>query len=188
MVDTLLTLDQLTDEQRKVLGHDLRYAIFMKLGDRPRSATELEQELEADVKEISRQIRGLAKFELVELVGAAPGPRGGLLHRYQACRHVFDRSEWERLPEAKRQTLSARITETLTREMHAALDCGSFDSHPSRVLGRRPLELDDAGAARADEILTRADEELAEASAESLERGTKTRPWVSAVTAFPAAE
>jgi DNA-binding transcriptional ArsR family regulator len=191
MLDTLPRLDQLSAEQRKLLGHDLRYAIFMKLGERPRSATELESELGqqfgVDVREISRQIRMLAKGELVELASTPSGPKGGLLRRYRSHRYVFSRDDWEQIPAHKRRTLSGHIVETLSREIIAALTTGAFDSHPSRVLGRRPLELDDEGAAKADAILTRADQELAEASAESLSRGD-TRPWIGAVIAFPAAE
>jgi DNA-binding transcriptional ArsR family regulator len=192
MADTLLTLDQLSAEQRKLLGHDLRYAIFMKLGERPRSATELESELGrefgVDVKEISRQVRMLAKARLVELASTPSGPKGGLLHKYRSHRYVFDRGEWEQMPASKRAAMSGRIVGTLSREIIAALTFGSFESHPNRVLGRRPLELDDEGAAKADAILTRADQELAEASAESLARGGDTRPWIGAVIAFPTAE
>lgn len=188
MPGTLVTLDQLSAEARKLLGHELRYAIFMKLGEHPRSAKELEPELDVGVKEISRQIRALCKVGVVELVGTAAGPRGGLLHKYRAVRHVFDHDEWDELPEDQRENLSVRISQTLIQEILAALASGSFDSHPNRVLGRRPVELDDQGAAEVDEALTRADEEVAQASAESLKRGGATRPWLTAVIAFPTAE
>lgn len=187
MTDTL-TLDQLTAEQRKVLGHDLRYAIFMKLGERPRNATELEAELEVCRKEISRQIRTLAKVKLVALASTPTGPRGGLLYKYRSRRHVFDLTEWKQMPESARRTLSGRILETLNREIFAALARKTFDSSPHRVLIRRPLDLDEEGAAKVDEILTRADAEVAEASAESLARGGETRTWLSAELAFPSAE
>ena len=190
MSTALVSLDQLTAEARKLLGHDLRYAIFMKLGERPRSATELgaDPDIEADVKEISRQIRTLGKAGLVELAATPAGPKGGLLHRYVAVRHVFSAEEWDDLPEDGRADLSVRISRTLIREISEALDTGSFDSHPNRVLGRRPIELDDEGAEKVDEIMTRADEEIAQASAESLARGKQTRAWTAAVLAFPAPE
>lgn len=183
-----LTLDQLTAAQRKVLGHDLRYAIFMKLGERPRNATELEADLEICRKEISRQIRMLAKVKLVELAATPSGPRGGLLRKYRSRRHVFNQTEWEQMPERIRETLSGRIIKTLTREISAAVINRSFDSSPNRVLIRRPIELDEEGAARADQVLIRADEEVAEISAESLARGGQTRRWLSAIVSFPTAE
>jgi hypothetical protein len=40
----------------------------------------------------------------------------------------------------------------------------------------------------ADEILTRADEEVSEISAQSLARGGETRPWLSVIVSFPTAE
>jgi hypothetical protein len=187
MLETL-TLDQLTAEQRKVLGHDLRYAIFMKLGERPRNATELEVDLKVCRKEISRQIRTLAKVKLVELTATPSGPRGGLLRKYRSRRHVFNQAEWDQMPKLVQHTLSARIAQTLIGEIVAALVSGSFDSSPNRVLTRRPVELDEEGAVKADEILTRADEEVAEVSAESLARGGKTRPWLSGIVSFPTAE
>jgi hypothetical protein len=183
-----LTLDQLTAEQRRVLGHDLRYAIFMKLGERPRNATELEADLKVCRKEISRQIRTLAKVTLVELTSTPNGPRGGLLRKYRSRRHVFNQTEWDQMPKRVQQTLSGRITKTLVGELFAALVDRSFDSSPNRVLIRRPIELDEEGAAMADEILTRADEEVAEVSAQCLARGGETRPWLSAILSFPAAE
>lgn len=183
-----LTLDQLTAEQRKVLGHDLRYAIFMKLGERPRNATELEAELDVPRKEISRQIRTLASVDLVALASTPTGPRGGLLHKYRSRRHVFNSSEWRQMPESARRTLTGRILETLNGEIFAALARKTFDSSPNRVLIRRPLELDEVGAAKVDEILVRADAEVAEVSAECLARGVKTRRWLSAALSFPAPE
>lgn len=176
----------------KVLGHPVRYKIFSKLGDRSWSAVQLEAELGVPYEQVRHHIRILRAEGLVERAGYEPAPRGGRRTLYRAERFYFTAAQWAALPSEVRASGSFTYIELLANDAHAALRSGDMESRDDRVLLRRPLWTDDEGAKEIEEIMIRADQEVAEVDQRSLARRHRSnaRPLrlMTGFLSFPAAE
>jgi DNA-binding transcriptional ArsR family regulator len=169
----------------RMLSHPLRYAIVMKLGERPWSPSELAAVLDESVKRVSEQIEILVKEELVELLGKAAGPRGGIVRQYRAVRYVIDAEEWAALPKFTQENASVTISRELFSEVASALRSGTFDSQESRALIRRPLWTDEEGMKEVEQILASADRKIAAVERRSLRRRSNSdRPAIRIITAL----
>ncbi|HET7455216.1 MAG TPA: hypothetical protein VFJ76_06815 [Solirubrobacterales bacterium] len=91
-----------------------------------------------------------------------------------------------------RKSGSSTILELITKEAADALKSGDMESRDDRVLVRRPLWADDQGAKEIEDIMVRADKEIADVDQKSLERRQKSaEPPIRLLTvllAFPAAK
>lgn len=154
----------------KVLGHPVRYQIFLRLGERPWSAVELEAEVAVPYEQVRDHIRMLVGEGLVEQAGYEAGPRGGRRTLYRAERFFFTAEQWAALSPEVRNSSSSTILELITKEAADALKSGDMESRDDRVLVRRPLWTDAQGAKEIEEIMVRADHEVAEVDRKSLER------------------
>lgn len=176
----------------KVLGHPFRYEIFSRLGERPWSTVELEEDIGISYEQVREHLRALVDEGLAECVGHDASPRGGRRTLYRAERFYFTAEEWAALPPEIRKSGSLIYIELITKEALDALHSGDMESRDDRVLIRRPMWTDDQGAKEVEEIMVRADQEVAEVEARSLERrGRSGEPpvrLVSAFFSFPAAE
>jgi len=176
----------------KVLGHPVRYQIFSRLGERPWSAIELETEVGVPYEQVRDHLRMLVEEGLAECVGHTAGPRGGRRTLYLAQRFYFTAEQWAGLPSDIRDSGSSTIIEIVTKDAVDALESGAMESRDDRVLIRRPLWTDDRGAKEIEEIMVRADQEVAEIDRRSLERRRRAAAQpvrlVTAFLAFPAAK
>src|SRR3954447_21286021 len=176
----------------KVLGHPVRYQIFSRLGERPWSAVELESEVAVPYEQVRDHIRVLVDEGLAEQAGHDPSPRGGRRTLYRAERFYFTAEQWAVLPHSIRDSGSSTIIEIVTKDAVDALETGAMESRNDRVLVRRPLWTDEQGAKEIEEIMVRADQEVAEVDRRSLERRHRSREGpvrlVTAFLSFPAAE
>jgi len=171
MADKPLAIQAFTPRLLKLLGHERRYTIFLRLGERPWTCEELADDLGEDIKRIYEDVGLLAREGAVEFIGKEASPRGGRQHlRYRATRYTFDAEEWEALPASQKETMSVAISKLLVRELADALASGSFDSHPNRVLVRFPLITDNEGVREVNAITMRAEREVAEVALRSMAR------------------
>lgn len=171
MSDKPLAIQAFTPSLLKALGHERRYTIFLRLGERPWTCEELADDLGEDVKRIYEDVGLLAREGAVELIGKEASPRGGRQHfRYRATRYTFDADEWDTLPASQKETMSVAISKLLVRELTDALAAGAFDAHPNRVLVRFPLITDDEGVKEVNAITMRAEREVAEVALRSIGR------------------
>jgi len=171
MTDKPLAIQAFTPRLLKVLGHERRYTIFLRLGERPWTCEELAEDLGEDIKRIYEDVGVLAKEGAIELTGKEASPKGGRQHfRYRATRYTFDADEWDALPALQKETMSVAISRLLVRELADAFAAGTFDSHPNRVLVRFPLITDDEGIKEVNAITMRAEREVAEVALRSIGR------------------
>ncbi len=171
MADKPLAIQAFTPRLLKALGHERRYTIFLRLGERPWTCEELAEDLGEDIKRIYEDVGVLANEGAIELIGKEASPRGGRQHlQYRATRYTFDADEWDALPASQKETMSVAISKLLVRELADALAAGSFDAHPNRVLVRFPLITDDEGVKEVNEITMRAEREVAEVALRSIAR------------------
>ncbi len=176
----------------KVLGNPNRYEIFSRLGERPWSAIELEAEVGIPYEQVREHLRTLVGEGLAECVGHEASPLGGRRTLYIAERFYFTAEEWAALPEDIRKNGSVTYVELFAKDALDAVKSGAMESREDRVLVRRPLWTDGRGAKEVEEIMVRADQEVADIEQRSLERRQRSgeRPirLITAFLSFPAAE
>jgi|SRR3954468_13836349 len=171
MANKPLAIQAFTPRLLKLLGHERRYTIFLRLGERPWTSKELADDLDEDIKRIYEDVEALAREGAIELVGKEASPKGGPgLYQYRATRYTFDADGWDALPGLQKETMSIAISKLLFRELAEALSSGSFDAHPNRVLVRFPLITDDEGVKEVNAITERAEQEVAEVAVRSMGR------------------
>jgi DNA-binding transcriptional ArsR family regulator len=130
----------------KAFTHPLRGHVWVTVCEKGiASPTEIAEELDLDVSEVSYHFRELKKRNLIRLVRMVQR-RGFDEHFYEPCTPVlnFDDFDWMRIPSQIRSTFSADILRQVIEELIGALEAGSFDAR-NRHLSRTWLLLDERG-------------------------------------------
>lgn len=130
----------------KAFTHPLRGHVWVTVCEKGiASPTEIADELDLDVSEVSYHFRELKKRNLIRLARTVQR-RGFDEHFYEPCTPVlnFDDFDWMGIPAQIRTTLSADIVRQIIEELIDALDAGSFDER-NRHLSRTWLLLDERG-------------------------------------------
>lgn len=130
----------------KAFTHPLRGHVWVTVCEKGlASPTEIAEELDLDVSEVSYHFRELKKRNLIRLVRTVQR-RGFDEHFYEPCAPVlnFDDFDWMGIPQQIRSTLSADILRQIIEELIGALDAGVLDAR-NRHLSRTWLLLDERG-------------------------------------------
>jgi DNA-binding transcriptional ArsR family regulator len=141
----LRTLHDITDPRLvKALAHPLRIRILAILEDRVASPSEIAEQLDAPLGNVSYHVRQLAELGLISLVRETP-VRGTLEHHYKAdIRPRITDKAWSAAPDiVKHATVSATLEQIGVNVNRAAAD-GGF-SKDNAHLSRIPLVLDSEG-------------------------------------------
>jgi DNA-binding transcriptional ArsR family regulator len=141
----LRTLHDITDPRLvKALAHPLRIRILAILEDRVASPSEIAEQLDAPLGNVSYHVRQLAELGLISLVRETP-VRGTLEHHYRAdIRPRITDKAWSAAPDiVKHATVSATLQQIGANVNRAAADggFGKDNAHLSRI----PLVLDSEG-------------------------------------------
>jgi DNA-binding transcriptional ArsR family regulator len=150
-------------EQRlaKALSHPVRMRVLTLLNQKVASPSELAEEIDEPLGNVSYHVRMLLDLELVELVGTTPR-RGAVEHHYRAIERAWlGERVWDKLPSSVRGGQSGAVLTQAWEDTLAAVQAATFDSRTSRHLSRTPMVLDSRGW-----------DELAELLDETLERAT----------------
>ncbi|MGC1852179.1 MAG: helix-turn-helix domain-containing protein [Solirubrobacterales bacterium] len=130
----------------KAFTHPLRGHVWVTLFERGVvSPTEIANELELDVSDVSYHFRELKKRNLIRLVRTVQR-RGFDEHFYEpiAPAFHFDDAGWMDLPAGIRSTFSGEMLRQVIEQLTAALEAGSFDAR-SRHLSQTWLVVDERG-------------------------------------------
>jgi transcription initiation factor IIE alpha subunit len=130
----------------KAFTHPLRGHVWVTLFERGVvSPTEIADELELKVTEVSYHFRKLHRKGLIRLARTVQR-RGFDEHFYEPVAPAFhiEDDDWMRLPMGIRSSLSGEMLEQITGAFAAALEAGSFDAR-NRHLTRTWLMLDERG-------------------------------------------
>lgn len=130
----------------KVFTHPLRGHVWMTLFERGVvSPTEIANELDLEVTEVSYHFRNLHRKKLIRLVRTVQR-RGFDEHFYEpiAPAFHFEDAAWMELPAGVRSTFSGEMLQQIVETFAEALDAGSFDAR-NRHLTRTWLTLDERG-------------------------------------------
>jgi DNA-binding transcriptional ArsR family regulator len=176
----------------KAMAHPLRLQILAALEHRTASPSELADELDAPLGNVSYHVRQLHGLGLLKLVKETPR-RGAVEHYYrlEARPHITDNA-WNAAPPIVKEAVIGGVISKASEQVNRAVAAGGFertDAHLSRL----PFTFDDEGfaeAARACGELVDRLKEIEEQSRGRLER-TQHEDEVSALMVlllFEAAE
>jgi hypothetical protein len=161
----------------KALAHPLRMNLLAILSERRASPTELADELGEPLGNVAYHVKMLEQLDCIELVGTTPR-RGAVEHFYRATvRPFLSESEWSRLPESSRRSISATRLREIWSDAAAAVESNTFDSRTDRHLSWTNLTLDEQGW-----------RDLADLLSETLDRALKLQSEVNARLDGDAAE
>jgi DNA-binding transcriptional ArsR family regulator len=128
----------------KALSHPLRVRMLTLLNQKVSSPSELAEELDEPLGNVSYHMRFLADLKMVKLVRTEPR-RGAVEHYYEALEPpLISDDDWAQLPVALRRSLSDSTLSDIARDLKGAAAEGGFDReniHVSRVA----LMLDEQG-------------------------------------------
>jgi DNA-binding transcriptional ArsR family regulator len=137
----------------KALSHPLRVRMLTLLNQKVSSPSELAEELDEPLGNVSYHMRFLADLNMVKLVRTEPR-RGAVEHYYEALEPpLISDDDWAQLPAALRRSLSDSTLSQIARDLKGAAKEGGFDRkniHVSRVA----LTLDEQGWDELSEILS----------------------------------
>jgi DNA-binding transcriptional ArsR family regulator len=154
----------------EALGHPVREHILVVLNERIASASEIAEEIGAEVSSFYHHVEQLEKLECIERV-ATRQRRGAREHFFRAKRTVFfDDEAWQRVPATIRTDLAARFIQTIIDEAAVALQSGTLtrrgDEHVSWMRG----DFDEAGWKEATELMAQTLERLS-----AIQKGSSKR-------------
>src|SRR5919112_489591 len=125
----------------KALSHPPRVRMLTLLNQKVASPSELADELDEPLGNVSYHMRFLADLKMVELVRTEPR-RGAVEHYYQALEPpLISDEDWVQLPVALRRSLSDSTLGDIARDLRGAAKAGGFD-RDNMHLSRSALRLD----------------------------------------------
>jgi DNA-binding transcriptional ArsR family regulator len=158
----------------KALSHPLRVRMLTLLNQKVASPSELADELDEPLGNVSYHMRFLADLKMVKLVRTEPR-RGAVEHYYEALEPpLISDDDWAQLPVALRRSLSDSTLADIARDLKGAGEAGGFDReniHVSRVA----LTLDQQGWDELSDLLS----QLLERAREVQEQSNKRRKRAS---------
>lgn len=130
----------------KALAHPLRVQILRVLQGRVASPSELAEELDARLGNVSYHMRVLERLEVIELVRTKPR-RGAVEHYFRARGklRITDKA-WAQVPDIVKDAMVSATLEQITRYVHTAASIGGFEDQYAH-LSRHSLVLDKQGFA-----------------------------------------
>lgn len=137
----------------KALSHPLRLRMLTLLNQKVASPSELAQELEEPLGNVSYHMRFLADLKMVKLVRTEPR-RGAVEHYYEALEPpVISDDDWAQLPASLRRGLTDSTLREIAVDVRKAANDGGFDRENMHV-SRSSLALDQQGWDELSELLS----------------------------------
>jgi DNA-binding transcriptional ArsR family regulator len=128
----------------KALSHPLRVRMLTLLNQKVSSPSELAEELDEPLGNVSYHMRFLADLKMVKLVRTEPR-RGAVEHYYEALEPpLISDDDWAELPVSLRRSLSDSTLGNIAGDLRGAAAEGGFD-RPNIHLSRTALTLDQEG-------------------------------------------
>jgi DNA-binding transcriptional ArsR family regulator len=128
----------------KALSHPLRVRMLTLLNQKVSSPSELAEELDEPLGNVSYHMRFLADLKMVKLVRTEPR-RGAVEHYYEALEApLISDDDWAQLPVTLRRSLSDSTLGNIANDLRGAAAEGGFD-RPNIHITRTALTLDEQG-------------------------------------------
>ncbi len=144
---TAATKSRKSNTQRLVetLAHPIRLEALRIFSYGVASPSEVASELHVTLGSLTYHVKVLRDFGCIESVRTAQ-VRGATEHFYRAVLPPhFEDEEWAKLPQAKREEISATVFQALFGEVLRAFHQRTFDARADRHMSWVPMELDEQG-------------------------------------------
>jgi DNA-binding transcriptional ArsR family regulator len=153
----------------KAMAHPLRLRILGALEHRTASPSELAEELDAPLGNVSYHVRQLHGLGLLKLVKETPR-RGAVEHYYRLERrpHVTDKA-WGQAPAIVKEAMLSGVLSRVAEQVNEAAGAGGFDRADSR-LSRLPMTFDEQGFKEAADVFHDFVEQLGKIEQDSRKR------------------
>src|SRR3954467_10864824 len=126
----------------KALSHPLRVRMLTLLNQKVSSPSELAEELDEPLGNVSYHMRFLADLKMVKLVRTEPR-RGAVEHYYEALEPpLISADDWVQLPATLRRSLSDSTLGNIANDLRGVAAEGGFD-RPNIHTARTALTLDE---------------------------------------------
>jgi DNA-binding transcriptional ArsR family regulator len=182
-------LKRLLDQRLiKALGHPVREHILAVLNTRIASATEIGEEIGAEVSSFYHHVEELERLGCIERVETRRR-RGAKEHFFRAKRSVFfDDETWAKLPPSLKGDLADCSLQMLFDDVVAALEADTLNARDDRHLSWSPGRLDELGWHEVTDLMNGTLARIAKIQDESatrlLESGEKGIPASVSILAF----
>jgi len=175
----------------KALGHPVREHILAVLNERIASASEIGEELGADVSAFYHHVEELERLGCIEKVETRKR-RGASEHFYRARRALFfDDAAWERLPATVQADISTSFLQDVFGDAVAAIEASTFDARDDRHLSWTTGRYSAAAWRKVATLMNGTLEQLIEirdqSALELVESGEEGIPTTVAIMAFESA-
>jgi DNA-binding MarR family transcriptional regulator len=115
------------------------------LNVRVASPSELAEQLDRSVPDVSYHVKVLREEDYIEMVRTEPR-RGSVEHFYRATRRsLIAPAALEKMPPSVQHGISRGILQNLFDDSSAALEAGTLDAHPDSHASWTPVVLDSQG-------------------------------------------
>lgn len=173
----------------KAVSHPVREHILAVLNERIASASEIGEELGADVSSFYHHIEELEKLDCIERVETRKR-RGAREHFFRAKQSLFfDDEAWRRMPESLKADVAASSLQLLFDDVLGALSAGTLEARDDRHVSWMPGDFDAQGWDEVKDLMNQTlgrVGEIQDAAAKRLAEGA--RPEISASLAILAYE
>jgi len=175
----------------KALGHPVREHILAVLNERIASASEIGEELGADVSAFYHHVEELERLGCIEKVMTRKR-RGASEHFYRAKRAIFfDDTAWGRLPATLQADITTSFLQDIFGDAVAALEAKTFNARDDRHLSWTTGHFSTAGWRKLTTLVNETLDQLIEIRDESAlelaKSGEEGVPATIAIMAFEAA-
>ncbi|MBJ7331563.1 MAG: helix-turn-helix transcriptional regulator, partial [Solirubrobacteraceae bacterium] len=137
----------------KALAHPLRQNILTILNERVASPSEISEELDERLGNVSYHVRTLLDLGCIELVSTTPR-RGAVEHHYRAVmKPFFSNDDWAQMPASTRRSAYDTTLKAIVKDVVATAEANGFDT-PEDLVSRITGDLDAKGRADLAKLLT----------------------------------
>lgn len=172
----------------EALAHPVREHILAVLNERIASASEIGEELSADVSSFYHHVEELEKSGCIERVKSQQR-RGGREHFFQAKTSLFlDDAAWRKLPSTVKSDQAVSNLQLLFDDVVAAVKGGTMNARDDRHVSWTPGFFDEQGWKEAVDLMNAAIENLCSireaAALRLMESGERGMPATLAMLSF----
>lgn len=129
----------------RALGHPIRAHALIRFAQHVTSPKEIAEELGEPIGKVSYHVRELRDQGLIELV-QTDGSQGGVQHLYRATQlPIVDIAGMEGQTPSERAVSTSAVLNLMLIDIAAAMQAGTIDRRPERVLSRFHARVDERG-------------------------------------------
>jgi DNA-binding transcriptional ArsR family regulator len=154
----------------KALANPLRVRLLAHMNDREWSPSELSEELNEGLSQVSYHVKVLRDFEMIEMTKTEPR-RGAVEHFYRAVERAYiPRWMAKLIPKSGSEIIGSNILLAIEEDLIASVKSGKFYERADTHASYTPVTLDGLGCEEADEVAIRAIEEILKIQGKSVNR------------------